>query len=92
MIKKSKPVAQAISCVHWPSGRPKPTNDQAFHFLLPKNVDVERLLQLVVELVSSPSSGYDTQFVACLAIALFVLLLELSNEVDADVDPVGFEV
>lgn len=69
-----------------------PTDDQAFHLLLPQNVDVQRLLELIVELERTASSCNNAQLIARCAIALFVLLLELADEVDADIDPVGFEV
>jgi hypothetical protein len=69
-----------------------PTDDQTFHLLLPQDVDVQRLLELIVEFVCAPSSCHDTQLIAGFAISFFVLLLELADEVDADVDPVGFEV
>lgn len=69
-----------------------PTDDQAFHLLLSQNIDVQRLLQLVVELESTASSSHDTQFIGYGAITLFVFLLELTDKVDADVDPVGFEI
>lgn len=81
-----------LVCVHSASGRPKLTNDQALHLLLPQDIDVQRLLQLVVEFESPSARGHNTQLITRLAIALLVLLLELANKVDANVDPVGFEV
>lgn len=64
-MKKSRPDRKAVSfMVILPPGNgcrvPKHTNDEAFHFLLSQNVDVQRLLQLIVELVSSASGGHDT--------------------------------
>jgi hypothetical protein len=69
-----------------------PTDDQAFHLLLSQNIDVQRLLQLVVELECAPSRSNDTQFIGYRAIAFLMFLLQLTDEVDADVDSVGFEV
>lgn len=74
------------------SGKHGHTDDEAFHLFFPKNVDVQGLLQLVVELVGAPSGGHDAQFIPSRTVALFMLLLQLANEIDADVNPVGFEV
>lgn len=84
--------ARSQSASIWASGRPKLTNDETLHLLLPQDVDVQRLLQLVVEFERSSTSSHDTQLIARFAIALLVFLLELPNKVDADVDPMGFEV
>lgn len=97
-MKKSRPLVRRISTIREIASRLSfpvvraPTDDQAFHLLLSQNVDVQRLLQLVVELECTTSSSHNTQFIGDGAVALLVFLLELTDEVDADVDPVGFEI
>lgn len=70
----------------------KRTCNQALHFFFPLNIHVQSLLQLVVVEVCTPPGSHNTQFVLRRAIELLMFLVQLSNEVNAKVDAMGFEV
>ena len=69
------------------------TSDQTLHLVLPLNVHVQSALQLVVIQVGTTPRSHDAQFILRRGtVELPVLLVQLPDELDAQVYPMGLEV
>lgn len=68
------------------------TNNQTFHLFFSQDIHPQLFFQPVVVLVSTSTSSHDTEFISFGAIAFVVLLFQLPDKIDAQVDPMSFEV
>jgi hypothetical protein len=68
------------------------TDNETLHFVFLYNVHVQHFLHPIVELICSTSRRHNTQLLRARPIELRLCLLELLNEVDADIDAVRFEI
>lgn len=88
-MKKSRPI---LSASHRPENTRRHTRNQTLHLILPLNVHVESLLQLIVVQVGTTPRSHHTQLILRRAIELPVFLVQLADKVDAQVNAMGFEV